>query len=85
MYYILRDTLSGSYIWLIGHKSASHGIIKINIDGQPGIATINAWGNARAPMPFQTLFEHEFAEAGAHWIEVVSDLGGSEITIDAFA
>ena len=72
-------------MWLIGHKSASHGNIKINIDGQPGIVTINAWGNARAPTPFQTLFEHEFVEAEAHWIEVVNDLSGAEITIDAFA
>jgi len=76
---------SGSHVWLVGHRSASHRNIKINLDGQPAITTINAWGDARAPTPFQKLFEHKFAAAGAHWIEVVSDLSGAEVTIDAFA
>jgi len=79
------NRLSGSHVWVIGHKSAAHGNIKVNIDGQPGIATVNAWGEARTVVPFQKLFEHEFANPGPHWIEIVNDLSGSEITIDAFA
>ena len=82
---MLTQALSSLHIWAVGHKSASHGNLKINIDGQPNIATIKAWKGARELVPFQNLFEHEFAEPGPHWIEVVNDLNGSEITIDSFA
>ena len=78
-------TIAGSYMSLIGHKSASHGNIKINIDGQPSIANINAWGDARAPSPFQKLFEHRFLSPGSHCIEVASDLSGAQVTTDVFA
>lgn len=73
----------GSHVWVVGHKSASHRALKINIDGQPGIATIKVWGGEL--IPFRNLFEHKFAEPGSHWIEVVNDLSGFEITIDSFA
>ena len=72
-------TPPGSHIWVVGHQSASHGNLKINIDGQPGISTINAWKGVHELVPFRNLFEHEFAEPGPHWIEVINDLNGSEI------
>jgi len=81
----LSLTLSGSHIWVVGHQSASHGNLKINVDGHPEIATINAWKGVRELVPFRNLFEHEFAEPGPHWIEVINDLNGSEISINSFA
>ena len=56
--------------------------MKVNFDGQLADVSMIQWGSS--PMPFQKLFERKFVEPGAHWIEVVNDLSGSEITIDTF-